>query len=114
MSTTPQQPKVIVVFLDQQSNAFRVCSDHTLQLAKTGDGVTSLGFVEFQPKKLPDGTPLLNGEGKPEVTPTFISLLQFPVEIVPVKKKPAIELATSIPDGIPVPTKKSRQKKSVQ
>ncbi len=91
-------PGLIVVFLDQASNTFKVCSEQTLQLKKSGDGVTSLGFVEQRQKYVPGGADpvvvAIGPDGKPEMETVFVPLLNFPVDIVAPKDQPKIELAT--------------------
>lgn len=95
-------PGLIIVFLDQTSGKFKVCTDQTLQLLKTGEGVTSLGYVEQHEKKSPDGVALVPAEYENG----FVPLLNFAVDIVAAKQAPKVELAESVPPSL---TKKSRK-----
>jgi hypothetical protein len=105
-----QPAGLIVVFLDQATGQFKVCTDKTLQLFQTGDGVTSLGYAEQRPKYVPGTTdPMVQAigpDGKPETENGFVALLHFNVEIVKPKDQPKIELADSVPSSL---TKQSRK-----
>jgi hypothetical protein len=113
----PAAPSLVIVFLDQKSNTFKVATDQTLKLQKTGDGQTSLGYVEARPKTTagPEGKPIpiIGENNQPALEMVFVPLINYPVEIVAAAQAPKVELATKIPDALKKTSKVGKNKKAL-
>jgi hypothetical protein len=105
MSTAPAAPSLIVVFLDQKSNTFKVATDQTLKLQSVKDtpGITQLGVIEVRPKPKQEGL-----VGQPDEMETiFIPLINYAVDIVAAKK---VELATEVPPALKKTSRVNKKK----